>query len=197
MANRWEDAEQLLTAAATDDLRETGEVEPALVAFAGATLRFVAWLRPFADGAYQEPLIELLALAAPLDCDRLMLSMSGRVWPLDEPAPVDADGDHRQRALVIQAVDATSSPTRTRSVLYPVTDAAGGAPALGSPWEPGPAEGWIREALLTAVTERLQLRASWAEIAAQAARVETLGHQLCVPPDVMTLMTRARATSSD
>lgn len=196
MANRWEDAEQLLTAAATDDLRETGEVEPALVAFAGATLRFVAWLRPFADGAYHDPLIELLALAAPLDCDRLMLSMSGRVWPLDEPPPVDAGGDRRQRVLVLQAVDAARSPTRTWSVLYPLTDGAHDVPALGSPWEPGPAEGWIGEALLTAVTERQPLCASWAEIAAQAARVERLGHQLYVPPDVMTLIAQARAASS-
>lgn len=197
MTHRWEDAEQLLTAAASDDLCEVGEIEPALVAFAGATLRFVAWLRPFAKGAARDPLIELLALAAPLDCDRLMLSMGGRVWPLDEPAPLDADGDRRHRVLAIQAVDAASSPLRTWSVLYPVTEAADGPPALGAPCEPGPAEGWISEALLTTVTQRHQLHASWAEIAAQAARVATLGHMLSVPPDVMTLLTQARAAPSN
>lgn len=193
MSNRWEDAEQLLIAAATDDLCEVGEVEPALVAFAGATLRFVAWLRPFTRGAYHDPLIELLALAVPLDCDRLMLSMSGRVRPMDHPPRVDADEDRRQHAVVIQAVDAATGPSTSWSVLYPVTDAADGAPpALGSRWEPGPAEGWINEALQAAVAQRQQLCASWAEIAAQAARVEALGHKLYVPPDVMTLMAEAK-----
>lgn len=193
MANRWEDAEQLLITAAADDLRETGEVEPALVAFAGATLRFVAWLRPFPAGAERDPLVELLALAAPLDCDRLMLSMGGRVWPLDESPPVD---DDRRRAVVIQAVDAANGPPHAWSALYPVADDAQGGPVLGSRWDPGPAEGWIGEALVTAVTERHQLRASWARIAAQAARVEALGHTLCVPPDVLTLMRQARETST-
>lgn len=192
MTNRWEDAEQLLIAAATDDLREGGEVEPALVAFAGAALRFVAWLRPFTRQAYHDPLIELLALAVPLDCDRLMLSISGRVWPMDHPPPVDADGDRRQHAVVIQAVDAANGPSTSWSALYPVTCAADGAPALGPRWEPGPAEGWISEALGAAVAQRQQLCASWAEIAAQAARVETLGHKLYVPPDVMTLIAQAR-----
>lgn len=191
MTHRWEDAEQLLIAAATDDLREVGEVEPALVAFAGATLRFVAWLRPFARGAYHEPLIELLALAVPLDCDRLMLSMSGRVWSLDDSPPADGDGDRRQHAVVIHAVDAAHGPSTSWSALYPVTPAADGAPGLGPRWEPGPAEGWISEALGAAVAQREQLCASWAEIAAQAARVEGLGHKLYVPPDVMTLMAQA------
>lgn len=192
MVHRWEDAEDFLIDAATTDLREADSVCPALVAFAGATLRFVAWLRPFDDGAYRDPLIELLALAAPLDSDRLMLSAGARMRPLDGTPPGDGEGEDGQRAIVLHRVDAAEDPVVCRSALYPCTGTVGEL-TVGARLDPGPATGWIPDALAAAVAERARLRASWADIAAQAARVERLGHVLWLPPDVEALMAQARA----
>lgn len=189
MAHRWQDAEPLLVDAAVQDLGEVGEVEPAMVAFAGSLLRFVAWLRPFAPGEHHDPVIEVLALAGPLDCDRLMLSLGGRVWTLEQPPAVDGDGDRRQRAIVIEAVDAADGPLRSWTALHPFT-LDGGVPTLGSRCQPQTARGWVGEALLAAVRHRERLRAPPAAIAAQAARLDALGHVLHLPPDVVSLLAR-------
>jgi hypothetical protein len=191
MPNRWEDAEELLVAAAADDLREEGEVQPALVAFAGASLRFIAWVRPFEKGAYHQPLTELFALAAPLDCDRLMLSVAGRVWSLDDPIPpVSADADLRQRVLLVHVVDAADGPSRAFSVLHPFDLGAAG-PQWGERRVLTSGEGWIPGALEAIVNGREQLRAPVRDIARQAARVVRLGHDLYFPPDVMALLDSA------
>lgn len=191
MTHRWHDAEALLVDAATEDLSEVGEVQPALIAFAGAMLRFVAWLRPFPGGGHHEPVIELLALAGPLDCDRLMLSLGGRLWQADRPPPVDVGGDHRQRAIVIHAVDGADGAPRAWSALHPFTVDGRGEPALGERRAAGPARGWVGDALLAAVCHRGRLRASWAAIAEQATRVDALGHVLYLPPDVVALLADA------
>lgn len=183
MGCRWEEAEPLLVTAAADDLRVDGTVTPALAAFAGADLAFLAWLRPFPPGAYHDPLIELLALAGPLDCDRLLLSIGARIWPFDDPPPVDADGDHRQPAIVLQGVDGTARPPRSVSVLYRYTRTDDG-PVLGLREEGGAGTGWIPQALESMVAHREQLQLPWPQVAEQAARVERLGHVLCLAPHV-------------
>lgn len=193
MLNPWEDAEQLLVEDAVRALRAHGEVEPALVAFAGANLRFIAWLRPFEPGAYYEPMVELLSLAAPLDCDRLMVSFGARVWSPETAPPVDEDGDHRQRAIVLHAVDGANGPPRVRSALRPFRFDPAGEVTLDARWDPGPPTGGPAELLLAAVRGRARMRVPWPEIVAQAGRVDELGHQLFVPPDVMTLLLDAAA----
>src|SRR5688572_44782 len=71
---RWNDAESFLLAEAAADLTDSDDVSPCLVAFSGDELLLVAFLRSFAKGEYADPLIELLALTAPLGADRLALS---------------------------------------------------------------------------------------------------------------------------
>ena len=83
MATAWDDAEHLLLDAADQDLARIGSVTPALLACAGSGLRMIAWLRPFAEGAYHDPLVEVLSLALGLDCDRLMLLSGARLHPLE------------------------------------------------------------------------------------------------------------------
>ena len=184
MNNRWDDVEDLLVACAQDDLEDTGEVQPALVAFAGDALRFIAWLRPFAKGAYAEPLIELFALAAPLDADRLAVSVAGRAWSLEDPIPpVSADADLRQRILLLHRCDGASGTLRARSTLHAFDLTADGV-AWGERHELGSGEGWIPRALEVAIRTRDRLRAPDAEIGRQARRVVELGHALHVAPDV-------------
>lgn len=190
VGNRWEEAEELLVTVATEGLRAHREVQPALVAFAGAALRFVAWLRPFESGAYHAPMTELLALAAPLDCDRLMASFGGRAWSTEAPPPVDEAADHRQRMIVIHAVDGSRGAPTATSALHPFEVHDGGV-ALGPRWDPGEPAGWVPEALAATVRARDRLRASWTDIARQAARVAGLGHQLYLPPDVLMLIADA------
>jgi hypothetical protein len=188
MANRWEDAEELLVTCAEDDLRQDGTVQPALVAFAGATLRFVAWVRPFPKGKYAKPLTELFALAAPLDCDRLMLSMSARAWSLDDPIPpVTEDADLRQRLLLLYVVDGSGDDVESRAVAYPFELGSDG-PVWAARRTLGKGEGWIPGAMEVMVRSRDEMRAPLPEIAKQAARVARLGHDLHLPPDLMMLL---------
>lgn len=196
MVSSWEDAEQVLVDDAVRALRAHGEVEPALVAFAGANLRFVAWLRPFEPGAYYDPMVELLALAAPLDCDRLMVSFGGRLWSPETPPPVDEHGgDPRQRAVVVHAVDGAKGPPRVSSALQPFRFDPTGDLVLEPRWDLGPpSSGLIPDVLVAAVRGRARMRVPWSEIVAQAGRVDELGHQLFVAPDVMTLLLEAAAS---
>jgi hypothetical protein len=184
MAPGWSDIEALLVGLAGDDLAEDGEVHPALVALSGDTLAFLAFLRPFEKGCYADPMIELLALAMPLGCDRLALSIGGRVWSLEDPIPpVSDEADLRQRALVLYYVDGTG-PVVSDSVLHPfdlVDGAVVWAPPVG---DLGGAQGWIPEALRLSVERREELATGDAEIRRQAARCERLGHEVHLGPEV-------------
>ena len=188
MGNRWEDAEDLLVACADDDLREDGMVHPALVAFAGASLRFVAWLRAFPKGRYAQPLTELFALAAPLDCDRLMLSMSARAWSLDDPIPpVSPEADLRQQVLLLYVVDGAAPPVFRSAIMHPFDLGADG-PVWGERRVLGAGEGWIPDAMAAIVAFRDRMRAPVEDIARQAARVVRLGHDLHLAPDLTMLL---------
>lgn len=185
MGKRWEDMEQVFVQVAADDLETCGEVTPALAAFTGERLRFCAWLRPFAKGAYRDPLIELLALAVPLHADRLVFSIAGRVWSLDDPVPpVSADGDLRQRVLTLHVVDGAGDAVTSSSVLYPF-DLAGRRVRWQEPRRLGAGEGWIPGALAAVVRERHRLRPGAADIGEQARRVVDLGHQLFLAEDIL------------
>jgi hypothetical protein len=184
MANRWEDVEDLFLKTAEDDLLIDGVVQPALAAFAGDQLRFLAWLRWFPKGQYEEPFIELLSLAMPLDADRLAVSLSGRAWSLDDPIPpVTEDVDLRQRALVLHSVDGGRGRPRTTSVLRPF-DLVDGRVEWGERLEQSNVAGWIPEALELSVRRRRRLATSVDEIRKQAERVVNLGHSLYLAPEV-------------
>lgn len=188
MANRWEDVEDLLFDGARADVEDCcGEVHPCLVAFAGPHLRFIADVRPFPKGQYHHPLIELLALAMPLDADRLALSLSGRASSLDDPiAPVLPGGpDLRQRVVILHFVDGARGRPRVHTVFHPFDRDDDGATtwqaALRLDDEP---LGWIPEVLRVSAQQRGKLRASDARIREQAERCVTLGHDLFLPPDL-------------
>jgi hypothetical protein len=184
MATGWSEIEELLVGLAGDDLAEQGEVHPTLVALTGDTLAFLAFLRPFEKGCYADPMIELLALAMPLGCDRLALSIGGRVWSLEDPIPPVSDHvDLRQRALVLYYVEGTE-PAVSDSVLHPF-DLVDGEVVWSPPvGDLGTAEGWIPEALRLAVQRRGELATGDAEIRRQAARCQQLGHEVHLGPEV-------------
>lgn len=184
MANRWEDVDELFVRSATDDLVQRGEIQPALAAFAGDRLRFLAWIRPFEKGAYHKPLIELYALAGPLDADRIAVSMPARAWSLKDPIPpVSADADLRQRVLVVHLVDGSHGRPRCSSILHPFEEGDEG-PSWQEPQRLPGGEGWIFAATELAVTKRTSLRTSDREIRKQAIRVSRLGHDLYLATDL-------------
>lgn len=180
---RWSDVEEFLIEAAEDDLRATGEVTPCLIACAGDEPLLAAFMRPFERGSHADPMIELLALAMPLGADRLALSMGGRAWSLDDPvAPaVDGVGDLRQRVVCVHLADGTSGSPGVQTLLRPFTIRHGAVEWEGE-LRPGPAEGWVTEALAVSVSSAGELRASADELAAQAQRCVVLGHQLYLAP---------------
>lgn len=148
MAERWEDVEELLVATAGDDLEITDDVTPALVAYCGEELLFVAWVRPFAKGHHHEPVLEVCSLAAVLGADRLAMSFGARVWSLDDPVPpVAPEGDLRQRAVTVHMVDATVQPASAMHALHPF-DMRDGVVAWGSRLAHQDVEGWIPETLV-------------------------------------------------
>lgn len=182
---QWDEMEQFMIAEAERDLEAGDEIRPCFTAFAGEAPLVLAFLRPFPKGGYHEPLIELIALAAPLEADRLKLSISGRAWSMDDPIPpVDPDfGDLRQRVLEIESVDGTAGRPRSASTLLPF-DVVGGTVRWGETARLGSGEGWIPNALEVAVRKRHRFRASLDEIRRQAERCVTLGHLVALGPTV-------------
>jgi hypothetical protein len=180
---RWDDVETFLLGEATADLAASDDVGPCMVAFSGEELLLVAFLRSFAKGEYADPMIELLALTAPLDADRLALSIGARAWSLDDPMVpvVPGVGDLRQRVLTIHCVDGAAPPVTVTSALHPFTrDAAGGAVVWDPPLREAGASGWLVAALQLAVERRGELAAPAAEVRRQARRCVALGHALAL-----------------
>lgn len=184
MGNRWDEVEELFVSCAEADLEQWGELAPALVAFSGEQLLFIAWLRPFEKGAYHDPVIELLALAMPLDADRLALALAGRAWSFEDPiAPVSEDADLRQRVLVLHFVDGADGAAKPYSVVR-AFDLEDGKVRWGEPRRLDGGQGWVFQALEVAVHRRARLRAPLSEVRAQAARVVELGHDLHLSPEL-------------
>lgn len=183
---QWDEVEQFMIAEAQRDLQAGGEVRPCFTAFAGETPLVLAFLRPFPKGGYHDPLIELIALAAPLDADRIKLSISGRAWSLDDPIPpVDPDfGDLRQRVLEIESVDGAAGRLRSGSALLPF-NVVDGKVQWGEMMRLSSGEGWIPGALEMAVRTRHKFRgAPLHEIRKQAERCVILGHLVALGPTV-------------
>lgn len=184
--DRWDDVEAFLKAQAEDDLAATGEIHPALAAFTGDELRFVAWLRWFEKGKYHRPLIELFTLSMALDADRLALSLGGRAWSLEDPIPpVTEDADLRQRVLVIHMADGCGARVECRSALHAFELRGQDEVAwLGRHDMGAGGRSWIMTATRLAVENRDQMDSSDEEAARQARRVAALGHRLWIPPPV-------------
>lgn len=180
MVAHWNDVERFTLTTATADLEARGEVHPLLVAFTGDDPCFFAFLRWFPKGEYHDAMIELLALAMPLRADRLAFAAAGRLTSLDDPIPpVSADGDLRQRALVVEYVDGHGGPILRHSLIHPFALAG-----RTVHWEPTvrltDGRGWIAEALEVCVEGREGFAATATDdaISEQALRCVSLGHDL-------------------
>lgn len=183
----WNETESYLIAEAGHDLEDGEDIRPCMVAFRDDKPLFVAFLRSFAKGAYDGPIVELLALAAPLDANRIAVSVGGRAWSLDDPVPpvVEGVGDLRQRVLCITIVEAMGVGVDVRSVVVPFTRTP-----CGVAWEPAlrtaGGEGWMPSALRLAVEHRSEMSASRRDIRRQARRCVRLGHLLALGDGVAT-----------
>lgn len=183
----WSEASDLLLGWATHDLDAGEPPRPGLLAFAGDEPLGSAMLRPFATGQVVSALIELLALLIPMGADRLVLSLPGRVWSLDDPIPPVSDTvDLRTRVVVVTTADAHAGPCRTRVTLHPFEVEPQGwrwtTPV--TPDEPPEAPAlWAMGTLLDA---RHDLALDGADgqlrLAAQLGRVLLLGHELALAP---------------
>lgn len=194
MPQRWEDSETVLFELAEIDLQAGEDVVPTLIAFSGDEGLFIAGVRPFPKGEYAEPLIELLTLAAALDADRLALSLAGRAWSLEDPVPpVSADGDLRQRVLMLHVVDAAADACGCVTVLHPFELTAGG-PSWSEPARLDEGAGWVIEALTWCAQARLPFPGDDRELYCQAARLVGLGHELHLSPRLAARLTPAGAS---
>jgi hypothetical protein len=183
----WEHTESFLLDAAMRDLRGDGQVTPCLVAFRGDGPLLAAFWRPFAKGDYEQPFVELMALASPLGADRLALSMGARAWSLADPVPpVLPEADLRQPVLCIHTADATVTPTARSGALFPY-DVAGGAVHWGEPLR-DVATGWIPEALAIAAEAADTMLAPLPAIREQARRCVELGHTVYLAPAVADVL---------
>jgi hypothetical protein len=173
----WEDRTAFLMDEARRDLEAGADVRPCFVALAGDQRLFLAFLRPFAQGEYLDPLVELIALAAPLGADRLAFSISGRAWSLDDPIPpvLPGVGDLRQRVLTIVEADGSSGSARPVTTGIPF-DLVEGQVRWGTPFHGDDTVSAIPAALATAVRNRNEIRGTDREIRAQAERCVALGH---------------------
>lgn len=178
---QWSDTESFLIAEADDDLQHDDDVRPCMVAFRDDEPLFVAFLRAFAKGQYADPIIELMALAAPLGANRLALSMGARAWSFDDPVPpvVDGVGDLRQRVLCITLAEEAATQVEVRTVLVPFSRTAGGT-AWDAALHPPGGEGWITQALRLAIQRRADMAASQKDMRRQAQRCVRLGHLLAL-----------------
>lgn len=179
--HRWSDVEQFLFAEAVADLEAGDPIRPCMVAFSGDEGLFTAFLRDFAKGSYDDPVIELLALAAPLGANRLALSIAGRAWSFHDPLPpvLDGVGDLRQRVVCITQVDAAGGEARMTSCLHPYSCTEDGVR-----WDPpvreSRPEGWLTSALALVAGRGGELPASRRDMRRQARRCVALGHLLAL-----------------
>lgn len=187
----WEERREFLTEEATLDLEFGVDVRPGFLAFAGPHLLFVAFLRAFLKGRHMDAVIELLALAAPLDADRLAMSIGARAWSLDDPIPpvLPGVGDLRQRVLVIEEVDGSAGRPKSCSLARPWT-LEDGRVHWGEPLESTEMTGPLGQALQLAVQRRRQLSTDTAAIRAQAERCAHLGHLVALAEPVSDRLLR-------
>lgn len=186
MITTWHDVQRFTVRSATEDLAERGEVRPVLLAFAGEEPCALAYLRWFAKGAYHDAMIEVLSLASALGADRLAFAAGGRLTSLEDPIPpVTADGDLRQRALVVEYVDGHNGPPRRHSLIHPFT-LGGGAVAWDGPVRLTDAQGWIPQAMAVMVehADDMAALATDEDTIEQVLRCTARGHAVSLAPRV-------------
>jgi len=182
---RWDEVEQFLVDEAARDLEAGATVRPCLAAFRGEQPLLIVFLREFDKGAYADPITEVLCIAMGLAADRLMFSISGRAWSLDDPVPpvVPGFGDLRQRIVHITRVDGSGAAICARDIMLPF-DVRDGVVQWGPRLEEESAEGWIPRVLRIAVEQCSALAASDADLRAQVLRCDRLGHLVGISPEV-------------
>lgn len=163
---------------------------PHLVGFAGERPAVLVGLRPFPPGGHRGPLVEALALALPLGADRVSLGLPGRAWSLDDPVPPVTEGaDLRQRVLTQVAVDGHGTgPPTVRTRLHPFRAVGDGGLVWDAAVDPGPASGWVTDALVTLLDRRTEavLGLTDDQVGAQLTRLLHLGHEVLLPEDAPT-----------
>lgn len=186
---RWDDRLSWLRGHAATDLREIGGMGSWLVAFAGVAPRYVACLRPVGRDGLFDALVEVAALAMPLDCDRLALSFPGRAWSLDDPLPpvVPGVGDLRQRVLAVAEADGVGGAARSRAWALPY-DVDGGALRWGATVGPEDDGGDLALALAGLVDGRHEVTADAGTVRRQAERCVRLGHLVGLAPATAALL---------
>lgn len=172
----WEGVERFLLDEAERDLTDGADIRPCLMAFDKEQALFVAFLRSLEKGRYDDAVVELLALAGPLNANRLALSIGARAWSLDDPVVpvVPGVGDLRQRVVMFLRADADFD---VQTALHPFEINDDGVRWGEAVRHPG-GEGWLTGALHLAVTRRADLAASPRDIRRQVRRCLALGHLL-------------------
>lgn len=187
-APRWADQPTLLLDLAINDLEQGIGILPSLIAFRGEEALVLATLRSFDKGSHHDPIIEVATLAAVLGADRLVVSLGGRAWSMDDPIPpVLPDGpDLRQPVVVIHQVDASVDPPLISSTIQPydLAEIADDLAVLrGTPVTVADGTGWVPRVLLTVATA-CQGPHDDTDLLTLASRCERLGHRLAWSPSV-------------
>lgn len=135
-------------------------------------------LRPFPPGGIEAPMVEALAGILALGADHLAAALPGRAWSMDDPVvPASADGDLRQRVLML-AMATPAGPTTTWLRPFDLDD--GDLRWRDPVLEDGSCEGWVPHALGVAAA------AAWdpepVAAADQFARCTSLGHDVMLAP---------------
>lgn len=193
MITTWHDVQRFTVRSATEDLDARGEVRPVLLAFTGDEPCALAYLRWFPKGAYHDPMIEVLSLASVLGADRLAFAAGGRLTSLADPIPpVTADGDLRQRALVVEYVDGHDGPPRRHSMIHPFAQ-TGGAVVWDDSVRLPDGRGWIPQAMEVMVEHRGEMatQATDEDAVDQVLRCVALGHAVSLGPRVRSRLAPA------
>jgi hypothetical protein len=180
----WTCVSSALLELAEADLAAGHDVRPLLLGFAGQDPLVGIELRRHPAGGREAPVIEALALAAPLGADRLAYLASARAWSLDDPIPPASDGiDLRQPVVVVHLVDGHDRRVTTRTAIRPYDRDDDGRLRWRPAMEAAGGEGWLCHALEITVTHGHELQdQDQLAIGRQALRLTRLGHGLLLPP---------------
>ncbi len=185
----WETREGLFLDEAARDLEAGEDPRACLIACRGEELLLIAFLRRFLKGDHAQALLEVLALAMPLQPDRLALSIAARAWSLEDPIPpvLDDGADLRQRVLVV--VEAEADGVGATSWLRPFDLVAGVATWGDRLDEPRPT-GDVASMVALAVQRARQIRATDRDVRDQAERCLDLGHLVLAGPGLLEVLER-------